>query len=84
MHSPPNAVIIGFDPPVYSVTEGVDGIVALRVVRTRNTAITVTLILTTVSGTAEGIELLRCCHHSFMCEPLYLPQQMAQITQAVQ
>ena len=54
-HFPLPEAIVGFDPTAYAVTEGVDSIVALRVVRTGSIDIPVTATVTTVSGTAEGL-----------------------------
>ena len=68
--------IAGFDPIAYSVTEGVDGSVTLRVVRTGSAAIPVTVTVTTVSGTAESVQLLRCYYIPFMCDWFTLFQQM--------
>ena len=67
--------IAGFDPMAYSVTEGVDGSVTLRVVRTGSAAI-LTVTVTTVSGTAESVQLLRCYYIPFMCDWFTLFQQM--------
>ena len=53
-------VIIRFRPTGYTVREGVDSVVTLSVVKLGHSDIPVTTTLTTVSGTAEGIELLRC------------------------
>ena len=54
-HSPLPEVIVGFDPTAYHVTEGVNSIVTLRVVRTGSIGIPVTATVTTVPGTAEGL-----------------------------
>ena len=53
-------VIIRFRPTDYTVSEGVDGVVTLSVVKLGRSDIPVTATLTTASGTAEGIDLLRC------------------------
>ena len=65
-------VIIRFRPTDYTVREGVDGVVTLSVVKLGHSDIPVTATLTTVSGTAEGIELLRCYYfplHMIHCLP---------------
>ena len=51
----PSGIIVGFDPTAYSVTEGVDGSVALRVVKTGSAAIPVTAVVTTQPGSAGGL-----------------------------
>ena len=53
-------VIIRFRPTDYTVSEGVDGVVTLSVIKLGLSDIPVAATLTTVSGTAEGMELLRC------------------------
>ena len=48
--------IVGFrfDPTAYTVTEGVDGGVSLRVVKSGSADIPLTVNVTTQPGTAEG------------------------------
>ena len=65
-------VIIRFRPTDYTVREGVDSVVTLSVVKLGRSDIPVTANLTTASGTAEGIELLRCYYfplHMIHCFP---------------
>jgi len=45
---------VGFDPTVYTVTEGVDDGVSLRVVVNGSADIPLTVTVTTQPGTAEG------------------------------
>jgi len=55
MHSSLPEVTVGFDPTAYTVTEGVDGSVTLRVVKTGSAAIPVTAVVTTQPGSAGGL-----------------------------
>ena len=48
-------VIVSFDPTSYTVTEGIDGIAELMLVRSGNLNREVVVSVTTTSGTAIGV-----------------------------
>ena len=48
-------VIVSFDPTTYTVTEGVDGVANLMLVRSGGLTRTVVVTVTTVAGTATGM-----------------------------
>ena len=54
--SPPTSVTVSFDPTTYTVTEGVDVVANLRLIRHR--VLTETVVTVTITaGTARGMQL---------------------------
>ena len=51
--------MVGFDPTVYTVTEGVNEVVVLTLVRSGNTNLSANVSFMTLTGTADGM----CMQH---------------------
>ena len=49
------SVIVSFDPTDYTVTEGVDGVANLRLIRTGDIIRETVVTVTTIQGSADGI-----------------------------
>lgn len=47
--------MVGFDPTVYTVTEGVNEVVLLTLVRSGNTDLSASVSFMTLTGTADGM-----------------------------
>ena len=64
------SVIVSFDPTTYTVTEGVDGVANLMLVRSGGLTRTVVVTVTTVAGTATGMThhclLPHCIRHALL------------------
>ena len=83
-HDVHTGVSVGFDPTVYFATEGVDDTVTLTVVKTGSSDIPVTATVTTLSGSAQSMELWRWYSCLFKCGLLFLFQQMVQTIHTIQ
>ena len=64
------SVIVSFDPTTYTVTEGVDDVANLMLIRSGGLTRTVVVTVTTVAGTATGMThhclLPHCVRHALL------------------
>ena len=74
------SVTVSFDPTTYTVTEGVDGVANLMLVRSGDLTRTVVVTVTTAAGTATGMThhcLLQYCNiYSTMIEKFSITMYM--------